>query len=410
MSSPLLRERKALSVIDEPNTPTRNKLYEDLSTFPTRGPPFCEAESVKPVYVLSDSSLVNISLDARVDNGFSIEDSLWIGYRRNYFCVSAAFSLQDRSPDIIGCERFYTLDDDFEKVEVTSFFMRILAKSFPCGERFQLVQSDVKRRGPKTGPKLIRVIPGKLPMRELAGGHSTSRKRLNVKRLCSQKVTGLKLDDQNSILDTYPDAYAYTLAHFDRLIFPAGANCRKRTFGARSYQIVVELCGAVDEDDTAILAYVATVPIQVRLKSPSQYNSPCSKPHGQAPLQHFYSSPLKKTTTKLKSNSTVIDAKDFESKNNVKVGIIDPICHTQAEEASRYFRTVPATPWWMDLADYSAPDPLDDFGFGLHLIEADESIPRDFPPNLQIQSDFSSVRWPSIYDSCHVRSCEDNGV
>ena len=75
------------------------------------GPLFSETRHHQDIYCKKNDLDVNPVLEARIDRGFETgEHGTWIGYKRNYFTLVAAFLLEDFDYSRFIQNKFYTYE------------------------------------------------------------------------------------------------------------------------------------------------------------------------------------------------------------------------------------------------------------------------------------------------------------
>ncbi|OBA19421.1 p53-like transcription factor, partial [Metschnikowia bicuspidata var. bicuspidata NRRL YB-4993] len=245
------------------------------------GPPF-SATTAGARLVASGHEHVEPRISARLDRGFDMIDGEWIGYKRNYFTLVAAFQFVDLPPDATATESFSYVDGAGEPRPVRAF--KILLTSV-CLEdsstAVTLVQHTAKRdRGPQSSPPLYYAVPGDLP------AHSTMKLVANIRNgdkidRCNRLFYLLKEDHQRAaessphcVLATYPrDCDISLVARYERIQF-LSAGCGNRKLAStnnKHYVLVVQLLGVTDLGLHVVLASSQSPPLIVRGRSPSNY-------------------------------------------------------------------------------------------------------------------------------------------
>ena len=176
------------------------------------GPPFSETRHHQDIYCKSNDLDVNPILEARIDRGFETgENGTWIGYKRNYFTLVAAFLLENFDFDRFIQNKFYTFEKALRngqsvgenKVEINYFAIRLVAKCLDDDVSISLIQHTAKRdKGPQFPPPIYPAVPGEMP------DHET------VKASCNKR-NGSKIENMNKIFyfdrsDYYHTCLLYT--------------------------------------------------------------------------------------------------------------------------------------------------------------------------------------------------------
>lgn len=171
-----------------------------------------------------------------MDRGFFLADNDWTCYRRNYFQVSASFSIQGVShyfPD----HEVQTLvrGDDGALFPVRRFLIGISARVSNSEKRIELVQHTPKRdKGPQMVPQPKPIIPGG---------------NLNLSTVSTNQ----------------------SIATFERIQFKtATANNGKRRAAQQYYVCLVELYAETDHGQIKVAA-CQSAPLVVRGRSPGHY-------------------------------------------------------------------------------------------------------------------------------------------
>ncbi|KAF9410194.1 hypothetical protein BGZ76_005551 [Entomortierella beljakovae] len=177
----------------------------------------------------------NIKVAAKIDRGFFLASSDWTCYRRNYFQISASFSIQGLD-SFTHSEVPCLLDRSGELIQVNQFLICIGAQIQNGEKAIELVQHTPKRdKGPQ-------ITPSPTPVR--AGGE-----------------LGVYTADSNKNVVT-----------FERVQFKtATANNGKRRAAQQYYQVHVDLYAETDKGEQILVATSISAPLVVRGRSPGHY-------------------------------------------------------------------------------------------------------------------------------------------
>ncbi|CAO3663910.1 unnamed protein product [Rhizopus stolonifer] len=137
----------------QPNTPRPYPLQviRKMNEF---SPPFVPAKSFDILYCSDKTSLAPIQIDAKMDRGFFLANDEWTCYRRNYFQVSATFSLGQ-------CSSTYYVQTSQGLEPVQRFLMAPSARVANGEKVIELVQQTAKRdKGPQFKPAPKSIFPG----------------------------------------------------------------------------------------------------------------------------------------------------------------------------------------------------------------------------------------------------------
>ncbi|KAF9897468.1 hypothetical protein BX616_005543, partial [Lobosporangium transversale] len=207
------------------------------------------------LYSVDQSMSYNIKIAAKIDRGFFLAANDWTCYRRNYFQLSAAFSISGLDPAIhpeVPC----LLDRNGELLSVRAFSVCIGARIQSGDKVIELVQHTPKRdKGPQITPRptLIR-----------AGGD-------------------LSLNSSGS----NPNVVTFERVQFKT----ATANNGKRRAAQQYYQVHVDLFAELDNGDLVLVATSVSAPLVVRGRSPGHYadndDTPMENVHGGDARHHY---------------------------------------------------------------------------------------------------------------------------
>lgn len=239
------------------------------------GPDFNKTRINRNIYISSSNELVTPELEARIDRGFDFMEDEWIGYKRNYFTLVAAFHFTDKMQDLFFHERFHIIDDDDQRLNIKCFALRLVSECCENDIRVTLVQHTPKRdRGPQYQPPVYPSVAGTIPDHDLIKQSANIRNDTKIEQL--NKLFYLDQDacqsiSPNSILQSYPEGKISTAARYERMQFSTSVNYRKPALINRHFILRVELLAVLDDGRYAILASIESPPLVVRGRSPSNY-------------------------------------------------------------------------------------------------------------------------------------------
>ncbi|KAF9927457.1 hypothetical protein BGZ65_006752, partial [Modicella reniformis] len=181
------------------------------------------------------STSFTIKMSSRIDRGFFQASSDWTCYRRNYFQISASFSIQGLDTTVhpdVPC----LIEHDGELDQVNRFLICIGAQIQNGEKIIELVQHTPKRdKGPQIKPKAT-------PIK--AGGD----------------------------LSLYATGSNPNVVTFERVQFKtATANNGKRRAAQQYYQVHVDLIAELDSGKQVLVANSLSAPLVVRGRSPGHY-------------------------------------------------------------------------------------------------------------------------------------------
>ncbi|KAG0009603.1 hypothetical protein BGZ81_003289 [Podila clonocystis] len=182
----------------------------------------------------NQSMRYDLQVAAKIDRGFFLAANDWTCYRRNYFQISASFSIAGLDPSVqseVPC----LLERDDELLQVHRFLVCIGAHIQHGEKVIELVQHTPKRdKGPQ-------ITPRPTPIR--AGGDVNSNSSSN-----SNVIT------------------------FERVQFKtATANNGKRRAAQQYYQVHVDLYAELEGGERIVVATAFSAPLVVRGRSPGHY-------------------------------------------------------------------------------------------------------------------------------------------
>ncbi|GEQ68236.1 hypothetical protein JCM33374_g1903 [Metschnikowia sp. JCM 33374] len=245
------------------------------------GPPF-SATTTGFLLLNSSKSPVVPRISARLDRGFDMIEGEWIGYKRNYFTLVAAFSFVGLPLNVTATESFEYVDASGNHRPLTAFKISLTSVCLEDNSTaVTLVQHTAKRdRGPQSAPPLYYTVPGELP------AHNTMKSVANIRNgdkidKCNRLFYLSKEDHKRAIdeapaciLATYPqDCDISLVARYERIQF-SSAGCGNRKSAStnnKHYILVVELLGVTESGSNVLLASTQSPPLIVRGRSPSNY-------------------------------------------------------------------------------------------------------------------------------------------
>ncbi|KAI7817392.1 hypothetical protein BC939DRAFT_330742 [Gamsiella multidivaricata] len=199
-------------------------------------PYFYPAQQHYNLFSVDQSMSYNIKIAAKIDRGFFLAANDWTCYRRNYFQLSASFSILGLDSSVhpeVPC----LLDRNGDLVTVRAFLVCIGAQIQNGEKVIELVQHTPKRdKGPQITPRPTHIRAG--------GDLSTS-------------ATG---------------PASPSVVTFERVQFKtATANNGKRRAAQQYYQVHVDLFAELDNGDLVLVANSFSAPLVVRGRSPGHY-------------------------------------------------------------------------------------------------------------------------------------------
>ncbi|KAI1298685.1 hypothetical protein EDD11_006755 [Mortierella claussenii] len=202
---------------------------------PHESPYFYPAQQHYNLCSMDQSISYNVKIAAKIDRGFFLAANDWTCYRRNYFQISASFSIHGLDTTMhseVPC----LMDRNGEYVQVQRFLICIGAQIQNGEKTIELVQHTPKRdKGPQITPRLT-------PLR--AGGD----------------------------LGMYSSGSNPNVITFERVQFKtATANNGKRRAAQQYYQVHVDLFAETDSGERVMVARSFSAPLVVRGRSPGHY-------------------------------------------------------------------------------------------------------------------------------------------
>ncbi|KAI5948933.1 hypothetical protein KGF57_005126 [Candida theae] len=239
------------------------------------GPPFSDTIEVSPLFVESSNMKLNPTIHARIDRGFDLEEDKWVGYKRNYFSLVAAFSFEDikSSISLLSENNFYLTTTE-KRHDIKRFALRLVCRSMRDNSEVTLVQHTAKRTD-GISPPIIFSIPGSLPSHSVIKQNFNLRNHEKVeksKHMFATKYNQIKIKDRDSILHGYEKGESYvTVAKYERIQFSSSVG--KHRLNERNQVIIqIQLLAELREKDTfAVLAVANTPPLTIRGRPSSSY-------------------------------------------------------------------------------------------------------------------------------------------
>ncbi|KAF9162125.1 hypothetical protein DFQ26_003838 [Actinomortierella ambigua] len=217
-----------------PSTIVRPKRRSDVYAS-HESPYFYPAHQHYNLYSMDRSASYNVKITAKIDRGFFLAANDWTCYRRNYFQLSASFSIIGLDTSMhseVPC----LLERGGELITITQFLICIGARIQNGEKVIELVQHTPKRdKGPQMTPR---------PSPVRAGGD----------------------------LNHNPEEANPTVVTFERVQFKtATANNGKRRAAQQYYQVHVDLYAETDRGELIMMATSNSAPLVVRGRSPGHY-------------------------------------------------------------------------------------------------------------------------------------------
>lgn len=301
-SSPIKRpKRRHDSDLRSDPSSNKSKIAPRSSLQFKIGPPFGKTIQVSSVHSTNSRQNLIPRIDARIDRGFDLIGEEWIGYKRNYFSVVAAFQFEEVNKSILQTDGFQ-IEVKNEYHHIKSFSIRLVSRCLEDNADVPLVQHTAKRdRGPQVEPPVVAVVPGSLPSHFVIKESSNIRKAARIMhfdRLFYDERESLLPKTEESIIHSYPPGNLTKVVKYERIQFASSVQHRKPITGKRNFILQVELMAQLQKDAYAVIAFTSTPPLTVRGRSPSNYTitriSGNQEPrrHRQPESHHLDSSPL----------------------------------------------------------------------------------------------------------------------
>ncbi|KAG0197019.1 hypothetical protein BGX28_009477 [Mortierella sp. GBA30] len=214
-----------------PRTKRRSEVFASHES-----PYFYPAQQHFNILSMDQSAQFTIKIAAKIDRGFFLAANDWTCYRRNYFQLSASFSILGLDTSIHP-ETPCLLERNGELVQVQKFLICIGAQIQNGEKTIELVQHTPKRdKGPQ-------ITPSPTPVR--AGGD-------------------LSL---NASAGSNPHVITFERVQFKT----ATANNGKRRAAQQYYQVRVDLFAETEMGELVMVATSFSAPLVVRGRSPGHY-------------------------------------------------------------------------------------------------------------------------------------------
>lgn len=244
------------------------------------GPPFALTTSLYPIYIESSHEYVFPYINARLDRGFDFIDNEWIGYKRNYFSLVAAFEFEDKNLDIVNQEKFYYINEFNQKINIDYFSLKLISICCENSIEAPLIEHTAKRdKGPQNPPRVHVAVPGTLP------SHNIIKQATNIRNSDKIELINklfMNCDDSprktTSIMTNYPQNNIYKVARYERIQLSCSVkHNRVHSMANRHYIVRVQLLANYNQR-SRVLAYTETGPLVIRGRSPSNYKNKTSTP------------------------------------------------------------------------------------------------------------------------------------
>ncbi|KAI9027223.1 hypothetical protein CLU79DRAFT_30475 [Phycomyces nitens] len=201
------------------------------------GPVFSSTKPFNNLYALDRTTLMVPRIQAKMDRGFFLFYNDWTCYRRNYFQVSGAFSIQGLNHYYADTEpQCLVQKEDGTFSNILRFYLGISARVSNSDKEIELIQHTPKRdKGPQVKPE---------PKPITAGGN-----------------LGMSTVGANQ-----------NIATFERIQFKtATANNGKRRAAQQYYVCLVDMYAKTEDGQSIKIASCQSAPLVVRGRSPGHY-------------------------------------------------------------------------------------------------------------------------------------------
>ncbi|KAI9287802.1 hypothetical protein BC943DRAFT_378473 [Umbelopsis sp. AD052] len=232
ISNPSPKKKRTLSSQSQHTEPSPVE-----TELPHNGPMFTTKDRYGNLFALDQSTVFDPRVDAKIDRGFFLADGDWTCYRRNYFQLSATFSI-----DGLGSYNEHEIpclvDFNGRLHRVQQFMLGISSHMYNSRDKvIDLIQHTAKRdRGPRNTPPLVPIT---------AGGDL---------RLSSIGTT-------------------QTIATFERVQFKTATANNGRRRAAQQYHILcVEVYAQTEAGQQIKICVAESERLVVRGRSPGHYN------------------------------------------------------------------------------------------------------------------------------------------
>lgn len=239
-------------------------------------------------------------LEARVDRGFDNVDGQWIGYKRNYITVVAAFQLEgnfDRDAYLVCLDTL---------TPVKAFHLRLIAHHVDSTVEMGLTQHTAKRdRGPQYQPPVYAAVPSELPSHTVISRSANIRNPLKIHEHNRIFFAEIRNPDPGSVLATYPKGPVAKVARYERIQFATLNQCDRSSMMNKGAVLEVQLL-ADTGDKMHVVASTSTPSLIVRGRSPVNYQE--ARPAVQYPPKR----PPESSSTETRSTSAESSANIFK--------------------------------------------------------------------------------------------------
>lgn len=287
--------------LKEPNGQTVKRFAPRSGSQFRVGPSFIPQ---RPLGVLRTASGVDLNpiISARIDRGFHIENGQWIGYKRNYFTLVAAFDFKGGfNLNLLNQGINWSASEHSSLKENVLYFKLCLTGgvSESPEQQVRLIQHTAKRdHGPQMSPPVLNIIPGELPSHNVI--RQIANIRNNVKVDMSNRLFFLDEETRchllkagrSDFLGRYPRGEKVAVAaRYDRIQFqfPAHINGSKPKENDR-FILSLNLIAVLISGKEVTVASTATLTLTVRCRSPSTYIASAPK---KADLKRLSTKPVK---------------------------------------------------------------------------------------------------------------------
>lgn len=216
----------------------------------------------KPLYTV---------ISARFDRGFQkTGPDSWLSYRRNYFTLTATFSLIETDNMAFGKVPPFPVYVSHGNIHsrVKSFAIRITALRI-CNNgdtvELPLIQHTPKRdKGPREPPAVVPAIPGLLPNHRFMRDNTHYRSSARI-----QKIEPFFFRNKSVLgpfCEMYPDEKVAHVVLYDRIQFTTAGGG-----GSQVCKAVVQLLVTLEDEVSYVVAWSETPPFTLRNRSPGNY-------------------------------------------------------------------------------------------------------------------------------------------
>lgn len=276
----LKREHRTTSTRSLTHSPmtqdTRPKLAPRSSLQFKIGPQFTPTESTRTI-LDGNGHVVSPVIVPRIDRGFELDESEWVGYKRNYFTLVSSFEFADVPFASFASGRFSLVDPHSNNMNRIKYFaLRLISKCDETFEEVKLVQHTAKRdKGPQFCPQDQIVVPADLPSHTIIRESANVRNNGKIAKLDTifffDKSKHDHRDFNISGLKNYPGDKVSKVARFERVQFASSINFKKASMATKRFILEVQLLAYTDHEDGIVVAFTQTPPLIIRGRSPSTY-------------------------------------------------------------------------------------------------------------------------------------------